>query len=101
MRESAQSTSRKIAAIRSCQDDIAARARDATPGGRDSRFLDVLFEQPYCRISTVVERCDVSRQTASTWLHALVDAGLLTDLKIGRDVVFLNRDLLQVLSRPE
>jgi len=101
VRESAESTTRKIAAIRTSQHDIAERARDATPGGRDSRFLDVLFEQPYCRISTVVERCDVSRQTASTWLHALVRAGLLTDLKIGRDVVFLNRDLLQVLTRAD
>ena len=58
-------------------------------------------DRPYCRISTVVDRCDVSRQTASTWLHALVRAGLLTDLKIGRDVVFLNRDLLQVLTRAD
>lgn len=69
------------AAIRTSQHDIAERARDATPGGRDSRFLDVVAEQPYCRISTVVDRCDVSRQTASTWLHALVGAGLLTDLR--------------------
>lgn len=101
VRESAESTTRKIAAIRNCHQEIAERARDATPGGRDSRFLDVLFEQPYCRISTVVERCAVSRQTASTWLHDLVRAGLLTEHKIGRDVVFLNRDLLEVLTRPE
>lgn len=101
VRESATSTTRKIGAIRRCQDDIAERARAATPGGRDAQFLDVLFEQPYCRISTVSERCDVSRQTASTWLHALVGAGLLSDVKVGRELLFVNHEFLDVLTRPE
>lgn len=101
VQDSAESTVRKIAAIRTCQDKIAERARAATPGGRDARLLDVLFEQPYCRISTVVERCDVSRQTASTWLHALADARLLHAVKIGRDLVFVNHELLDVLTRPD
>ena len=87
--------------MRACQEDIAERARSATTGGRDARFLDVLFEQPYCRISTVAERCDVSRQTASSWLHALVTAGLLRDVKVGREILFVNHEFLNVLTRPE
>jgi Fic family protein len=101
VRESATSTSRKIAAIRTCQNDIAERARDASRGGRDAQFLDLLLEQPYCRISTVVDRCDVSRQTASGWLHALVAAGLLRDVKVGREVLFVNHQFLDVLTRPD
>lgn len=101
VRDSATSTTQKIAAIRVCQDDIAQRARVATPGGRDAQFLDVLFEHPYCRIATVVDRCDVSRQTASSWLHALVAAGLLSDVKVGRELLFVNHEFLHVLIRPE
>lgn len=101
VRESATSTTRKIDAIRTCQDDIAERARAATQGRRDAQFLAVLFEQPYCRIGTVSERCGVSRQTASTWLHALVGAGLLSDVKVGREVLFVNHEFLDVLTRPE
>ncbi len=101
VRESASSTTRKISSIRTCQDHIAEQARAATPGGRVARLLDVLFEQPYCRITTVAERCDVSRQTASSWLHALVAAGLLSDLRLGRDVLFVNHEFLNVLTRPE
>lgn len=101
VRESATSTIRKIDSIRICQDNIAERARAATPGGRDAQFLAVLFEQPYCRISIVAERCDVSRQTASTWLHALVEAGLLSDVRMGRDALFVNDEFLNVLTRPE
>lgn len=99
--ESATSTTRKIGAIRACQEDIADRAREATTGGRDAQLLAVLFEQPYCRIDTVAERCDVSRQTASSWLHALVQAGLLSDLKVGRELLFVNNEFLDVLTRPE
>lgn len=101
VRESAASTTRKIGAIRACQDDIAARARAATPGGRDAQFQHVLFEQPYCRINTVAYRCDVSRQTASSWLHALVEAGLLSNVKVGRELLFVNHEFLDVLTRPE
>ncbi|MCR1783646.1 Fic family protein [Nocardioides carbamazepini] len=101
VRESATSTTRKIGSIRACQDEIAERARAATPGGRDAQFLSVLFEQPYCRIGAVVDRCDVSRQTASTWLHALVSAGLLHEAKVGRELLFVNHEFLDVLTRPE
>jgi Fic family protein len=99
--ESATSATRKIGSIRTCQQDTAKRARAATPGGRDGQFLAMLFEQPYCRISTVVDRCDVSRQTASTWLHALVDADLLHVIKVGRERLFVNHEFLDVLTRPE
>ncbi|WP_231961404.1 Fic family protein [Pedococcus dokdonensis] len=101
VRESATSTTRKIAAIRACQEHIAERARAATSGGRDAQFLAVLFEQPYCRISTVVERCDVSRQTASSWLHSLVAAGLLHQVKVGRELLFVNHEFMEVLTRSE
>lgn len=101
VQESAASTFRKVGAIRSCQEDIAERARAATPGGRDAQFLDALFEQPYSRISDVADRCGISRQTASSWLHALVAAGLLRDVKIGRELLFVNHEFLDVLTRPE
>ncbi|MEV1291241.1 hypothetical protein [Pseudonocardia sp. NPDC049635] len=71
------------------------------PGGRDAQFLAVLSEQPYCRINVVAVRCDVSRQTASSWLHALVEAGLLRDVKVGREVLFVNHQFLSAVTRPE
>jgi Fic family protein len=99
--DSATSTVRKIDAIRGCQEEIGDRARAATIGGRDAQLLALLFEQPYCRISNVVERCDVTRQTASSWLHALVEAGLLQDIKVGRERLFVNHEFLRVLVRTE
>ena len=94
-------TLRKITAIRALQDDFSKRARVVSKGGGDSEFQSVLFEQPYCRINTVVERCNVSRPTASSWLSALADNGMLQDVKIGRDRLFINREFLQLLVRRE
>ncbi|SON59995.1 Adenosine monophosphate-protein transferase SoFic [Mycobacterium simulans] len=85
-------TMRKIAAIRMLQDDFNQRVRSASRGGADADFQSVLFEQPYCRIATVMTRCDVSRPTAVSWLNALADAGLLRTVKIGRDRLFINRE---------
>ncbi len=91
----------KIAAIRELQDDFSCRARSVTRGGADAEFQSVLFEQPYCRIATVMDRCGVSRPTATSWLNALADHGLLQPVKAGRDRLFINSEFLQLLVRPE
>ena len=101
VRDSAASTTSKVIAMRDCQAAVTERARAASVGGKDARLLEVLFEQPYCRIGTVVQRCEVSRQTASNWLHSLVSAGILHDVKVGREVLFVNYEFLRVLTRPE
>jgi len=89
----------KIDAIKRLQDDFSRRAREISRGGTDSEFQSVLFEQPYCRIGTVVDRCNVSRPTATNWLNDLVDAGLLETVKVGRDRLFINREFLELLVR--
>lgn len=94
-------TLRKIDAIRDLQDDFGQRSRTISKGTAHSEFQSVLFEQPYCRINTVVERCAVSRPTATSWLSSLADAGLLQDLKVGRDRLFINREFLNLLTRVE
>ncbi|WNG87285.1 Fic family protein [Mycobacterium sp. ITM-2016-00317] len=94
-------TLRKIAAIRDLQNDFFQRARAVSKGGADAEFQSVLFEQPYCRINTVVDRCGVSRPTATAWLNSLAEHGLLQSTKIGRDRLYVNREFLQLLVRQE
>ena len=97
--QTSRNTVRKIGAIRDLQDDFARRARAASKGGADSELQSVLFEQPYCRIRTVMVRCGVSRPTATNWLSSLADAGLLRDHKVGRDRLFVNHEFLGLLVR--
>ncbi|MHB1068176.1 MAG: Fic family protein [Candidatus Nanopelagicales bacterium] len=99
--QTSRSAVAKIKAIRHLQEDFARRARAASKGGSDAELLSVLFEQPYCRIATVMDRCGVSRPTATNWLNALARAGLLSDLKVGRDRLFVNREFLELLTQPQ
>ncbi len=86
--------------IRELQDVIAPESRDALRlGGANASLQALMFEQPYIRIRAVMERCGVSRPTATSWLESLVDEGVLQDVKVGRDRLFVNHRLLDLLTR--
>ena len=100
IRRTALSTVVKIDEIQSLQDLMMADVRAASSGA-NADLLAVLFEQPYCRISNVIERCGVSRPTATNWLNTLVRIGALIDVKTGRERIFINTRFLDLLMRPE
>lgn len=82
--------------------ELYARVREEMErvfGRVDAGFLDVLFEQPYCRIASVMERARVSRPTATSWLNSLVNEGALVDVKVGRDRIFINHRFMDALRR--
>ncbi len=62
-------------------------------------LLDSLFFEVYTRINYVEKRCDVTRQTATTYLNSLVDAGLLEFEKVGRESIYKNTRLINLLSK--
>lgn len=99
--QTSRQTLTKIQGIRDLQEDFTRRAREVSRGAVQSDFQAVLFEQPYCRIATVMDRCHVSRPTATSRLSSLSDAGLLHDVKVGRDRLFLNEEFLSLLIRDE
>lgn len=96
----AKTTLTKIDAIQALQAEVREQLR-ATSAGPNSDLLDVLFEQPYSRIADVIERCAVSRPTATKWLNELVAAGVLRDVRAGRERLFINQRFLDVLMRDE
>ncbi len=68
-------------------------------GRGDANLLDVLFELPYCRIPDVVERCGISRPTATKYLERLVQGEVLVRQRIGRETLYINAAMLQILRR--
>ena len=56
------------------------------------------MEHPYARSKDVMEKCDVSRPTAAKWLRALVATGALQEMKVGREVLFVNVEMMKVLT---
>jgi Protein adenylyltransferase SoFic-like, C-terminal domain len=67
------------------------------PGARE--LVDVIFEQPYCRIANLVEAGIAGRQAASRYLKALVAAGALGERAIGKEKLFVHPKLMNLLIR--
>lgn len=99
VRKTAQWTRDKVQAIQQLQ-ALAAEHMKANAGKIYSRELvDALFVQPYCRIQNLVESGIAKRQTASVYLKQLVDVGMLTEHKAGREKLFLNHPFLRLLTQ--
>ena len=62
-------------------------------------LLDSLFFEVYTRINYIENRCGVTRQTGASHLNKLVDAGLLEFEKVGRESIYKNTRLIDLLSK--
>jgi hypothetical protein len=58
----------------------------------------LIFVQPYCRIRNVVEAGIAKRQTAAEYLRALALAGVLEEVQVGREKLFINPRLMRLLT---
>ena len=56
---------------------------------------------PYCRIGDVVKADIARRQTAAVYLKALTAAGLLEEIRAGRENLYINPPLLALLEERE
>lgn len=61
-------------------------------------LVDMLFVQPYCKISFLVGGGIASRNTASKYLNRLVELDILELEKIGNESLYLNKKLYALLG---
>lgn len=97
--ETAQWTSAKIGAIRLLAEHTTAYVREQLPKIYSRELVDVIFEQPYCRIGNLVEKNIAQRQAASRYLKDLVGAGVLREVQVGKEKVFIHPKLMELLIR--
>lgn len=94
----AQWTTQKIIAIRDLADHTAKHVREQLPKIYSRELVDTIFQQPYCRISNLVDADIAKRQTASEYLKQLVEIGVLVERKMGRERLFIHPKLIQLVS---
>ncbi|KQU71095.1 addiction module protein [Aminobacter sp. DSM 101952] len=97
MRETAIWSTARIGAIRNLLDQTAERIRNELPKIYSRELAEVIFVNPYCRISDLVTAGIAKRQAASTYLQALSEHGLLEQMKVGRESLYINPALLTLL----
>jgi Fic family protein len=98
VRETAGWSTARIRAIRDLLDQTAERIRRELPKIYSRELAEVIFVNPYCRIGDLVSAGIAKRQAASVYLKTLAEHGLLTEMKLGREKLYLNPALLALLS---
>ncbi len=103
MLEAVESTSRwttdKISIVRALMAETTEYVREKLTKIYTHELVQALFAQPYCRIDNLVERGVAKRQTASTYLKQLVEIGVLEEMSVAREKLYINTRLLQELNQ--
>lgn len=96
--ETAELTTAKIRKMLQLREQLETEAKTALGASYSHDLLQLMFTLPYLKIE-LLEKTGLShRQTASSWLKKLVDAGILHPQKIGRITYYVNHRLMELLS---
>lgn len=93
--ETQQRVNEILEAMRETKTLIQAKARKIY----SKDLVEVIFQNPYCKI-TFLEEADIAkRDAASNYLHTLEELGVLSSVKAGREIYYINEKLIKILSK--
>lgn len=90
---------KKINTIRQLLDRTIEKVKNDAPKVYKKELVELLFEQPYAKIEFVVNQLKVERKAASRYLKELEKIGVLESQKVGREIVYINKELLEILKK--
>jgi Fic family protein len=94
-------TTEKIKSIRELMEHTAEYVQQKLPKIYTWELVELLFKQPYCRIGNLVDAGIAKRQTASVYLKLLCEAGILKEIKSGRESIFVHPKYIDLLTGEE
>lgn len=92
-------TIQKIYAIRNLLESTIDEIQRTSPKIYKKELVELLFEQPYSKIEFVVNRLNVERKAASRYLRELEEIGILESHKMGKETLYINRRLINILQK--
>lgn len=103
MLKAVESTSKntitKITNIKNQLDLTIIKVQEKAPKIYRKELVELLFEQPYSKIEFVVNKLAVERKAASRYLKELESIGVLESQKVGRETLYVNRELIEILKQ--
>lgn len=97
--ETSKNTIELIKQIQSEMESFKEEFMVKLPKIYSDELLYSLFFKVYTRINYIEDRCGVTRQTATNYLNQLNDAGLLEYEKVGRESIYKNTRLIELLRK--
>ena len=92
-------TVEKVNSIKNLLEETIILAQEKAPKIYRKELIELLFEHPYSKIEYVVSSLGVERKAASRYLKQLEDIGILESQKIGRETLYINTKLIEILKR--
>ena len=100
VQDTAVHTRDKILSIRQLMLETMQIARDKLPRRVYSKeLIEILFRQPYTKGKFLVDAGIAQRKTAAEYLKELEKIGVLNSRKIGKEALYLNIKLFDLLSK--
>lgn len=96
--ETAAMTLSKINAILRLKEEAIPIVKDALKGSYSKELVDLLYSYPYIKTSILEKNNIAKRQTAADYLKKIEKTGLLHSIKLGKEVYYINHNLMKVLS---
>jgi Fic family protein len=96
--ETAKLTLQKVNAIYEQYLAVIEKVRTQAPEIYTHELIEVIFNQPYCKIAILEEKKIASRNTASKYLRRLEELGILASEIVGRETLYKNILLFNILS---
>lgn len=97
--ETAKNTLRIMKDINELIDQMILQIKIELPKIYSKELIDVIFYEFYTKISYVEKGVGVTRKTASNYLSQLETKGFLKSEKIGREKVFVNKKLYDMIKK--
>jgi Fic family protein len=98
VQQTSDSTLKQIEQIRSLMNDYSGRVKHELPRMHSKDLIEILFERPYCKARFLVDAGIAKRQTAAKYLQSLADAGFMRPIRIGKEMVYVNAEFVDLLS---
>ena len=99
IRITAEETIEKIKAIVKLLGDTIEIAKLNANQIYRKELIEILFEHPYSKIEYLVSNMGVERKAASRYLKKLEQIGILKSHKIGRENIYVNKKLMNLLKK--
>ena len=96
--ETAEETMKLIKDIQSEMEIYGEELKEKLPKIYSKELLEGLFFEVYTKINYIENICGVTRKTAMSYLNQLEEAGFLSSEKIGRDRIYKNDRLINLLK---
>ena len=90
-------TKKRILDIRNDMNEATKFARENMGTGYSKDLIELIYCQPYTRISFLEQAGIAKRDTASNYLKRLEEIEILESVKSGRERIYLNKRLLKIL----